>query len=200
MSGISLGTYMSASFERKPDNHLPETCKYTITLLEDNQLWLDFEAQSKISSSKWHVEGEYEETSAMTIRYTVEANPFGGGPAKGTVVSLNIDPQSETITFDGHDCKFGASITSVEMENISKDAPTRAAPAPAASAASTGEFLTLAQLQDEKVWKAAGVDASSRENALSDSEFQSLFGMDKKAFAEQPKWKKETTKRKHKLY
>lgn len=208
---MKLGPYISPDFERTPDGkRITDTCRYTITLLEDNQLWLDFESRSKIDSSKWHCEGPYEETSDTTIQYKVEARPYGGGPAQNSVLSLDMDLKAGTITFDGQKCAFQGGITSVEMENVSQAKPDpkpapkaedKAAPTPsAATPAAAGETLTLEQLKDEKTWKAKGLDPANKETYLSDAEFQSLFGMGKAEFATQPKWKKETAKKKHGLY
>lgn len=249
---LKLGPYISPEFERTPEGKgLPDVCSYTISLLEDNQLWLDFESKSKINSSKWHVEGPYEETSDSTIQYKIEGRPFGGGPAVGSVLSLDMDLKAGTITFDGQTCAFKGEITGVEMENVSqgKPEPKKAPAAPAApegkpepepkaepkkaqaapaaagdapkaeekaspaapgdapkaekaapAAPAAGDALTLAELQDEQIWKPRGVDASKRETYLSDSEFQSLFGVDKAQFAAMPKWKQETAKKKHKLF
>jgi hypothetical protein len=121
---MKLGTYVSADFERTPEGKgIVDTCSYTITLLEDDQLWLDFETKSKIDSSKWHVEGPYEETLDTKIQYTVARRPWGGGPAVKTVLSLDMDLKAGTITFDGQTCAIKEDITSVEMENVSQALP-----------------------------------------------------------------------------
>ena len=41
----------------------------------------------------------------------------------------------------------------------------------------------------------AGINSDRREVYLSDNEFRSLFGVDKKAFESQPKWKQVSKKR-----
>merc|ERR1712187_60349 len=86
--------------------------------------------------------------------------------------------------------------------------PKKKAPAPAetpVAAAPAGDedyfgILTLAQLQDEKVWKPLGVKASTREKNLSDEEFKSCFEVDKAAFKALPKFKQEALKKKHKIF
>ena len=45
----------------------------------------------------------------------------------------------------------------------------------------------------------AGVDASQRQNYLSDAEFQATFGMDKDAFGKLPGWQKTAAKKKANL-
>jgi len=181
-------------------------------LLEDDQLWLDFESRSKIDSSKWHCEGPYEETSDTKIQYTVKSTPWGGGgPAAKTELSFDIDIKAGTITHDGQKCAFQADITSVDMANVSQAKPepkappkveTKVATKPAATTAAmpAGEALTLDQLKDEQVCKAKGVDPAVKETYLSDADFQELFKMPKAEFAALPKWRQETAKKKHGLF
>lgn len=49
--------------------------------------------------------------------------------------------------------------------------------------------LTLQELKDESVWKAAGVDGSCKELYLSDGDFSTTIGMSKEDFGKLPKWK-----------
>ena len=60
--------------------------------------------------------------------------------------------------------------------------------------------LSLAVLQLAADKLPAGVDASQRQNYLSDAEFQSVFGMDKAAFEKLPGWKKTAAKKKADLF
>jgi hypothetical protein len=45
-----------------------------------------------------------------------------------------------------------------------------------------------------------GIDYKRRETYLSDSEFQTVFGITKEEFYQQPGWKQELQKRKHDLF
>ena len=75
-----------------------------------------------------------------------------------------------------------------------------AAPPPAPASVAPGETLSLAVLQLAADKLPAGVDASQRQNYLSDAEFQSVFGMDKAAFEKLPGWKKTAAKKKADLF
>ena len=68
---------------------------------------------------------------------------------------------------------------------------------PAKALASAGSF-PLVQLQAQPF--PVGVDPSKREAYVKDSVFESLFGMDRAAFAALPKWKQVAAKKKHKLF
>ena len=65
--------------------------------------------------------------------------------------------------------------------------------------ASAGE-MSLADLQDRKIWASRGVDPGTREEHLGAEEFQSLFGMAKSEWGAVPKWKKDNLKKKHGLF
>merc|ERR1711971_1292981 len=60
--------------------------------------------------------------------------------------------------------------------------------------------LILEELQDKKVWQAKGVEATRREEYLSDYDFQALFGMSKADFAKFPKWRRDSEKKIHGLF
>jgi len=142
---MKLGPYISPDFERTPEGKgIVDTCRYTITLIEDDQLWLDFESTSIIDCSKWHVEGPYEETSDTKIQYTVARRPWGGGPAIKTVLSLDMDIKAGTITFDDQKCVFHKGITSVEMKNVSQAKPEPKVPPKAETKAATTPATTTA--------------------------------------------------------
>lgn len=57
-----------------------------------------------------------------------------------------------------------------------------------------GRRPSVEDLQDRDVWKSLGVDAASREQYLSDDQFESVFGMGKAAFARLPKWRRNQKK------
>ena len=73
--------------------------------------------------------------------------------------------------------------------------PARPAELPA------GTFLPLAELRaDAAALTARGIDASHREQYLSDPEFAATFGMDRGAFAQLPTWKRNNAKKKAGLF
>ena len=75
------------------------------------------------------------------------------------------------------------------------------APAPAAPAVvPLAEPMTLEELQNPDIWKARGIDAASREQMLSDVDFQSAFGVSKEDFGKLPAWKRAQKKRELKLF
>jgi len=51
------------------------------------------------------------------------------------------------------------------------------------------------QLISRSTNPAAGIDPKKRETYLSSEEFQNIFGMDRKKFYEQPKWKQDLQKK-----
>lgn len=55
--------------------------------------------------------------------------------------------------------------------------------------------MTLQELQDPSIWKERGVEATSREQMLSDADFENTFGMTKENFGKLPAWKKGQKKR-----
>jgi len=65
------------------------------------------------------------------------------------------------------------------------------------AAVSDGKSHTLQELQEGCP---DGVLPEAKEQALSDKEFQDVFGMSKADFAAQPKWKQTDAKKKHKLF
>jgi len=71
---------------------------------------------------------------------------------------------------------------------------------PEAADTTITETLSLAELQDASVWKGRNVIATERERYLPDDVFQSLFGMEKEAFAKLPKWKRDNKKKEHGLF
>jgi len=73
-------------------------------------------------------------------------------------------------------------------------------PAATAETNAAAGVMTLEELQDPKIWKAKGVDPLTREQHLSDEEFQNLFKMSKDEFAGLPDWKKKGEKKKHGLF
>lgn len=76
-----------------------------------------------------------------------------------------------------------------------------AAPAPAAPAVvPLAEAMTLEELQNPDIWKARGINATSREQMLSDVDFQSAFGVSKEDFGKLPAWKRAQKKRELKLF
>lgn len=60
--------------------------------------------------------------------------------------------------------------------------------------------FSLEDLQNPDVWKVRGVDASCREQYLSDAAFEAVFGVSKADFEKLPKWKKDNQKKQHKLF
>jgi len=69
-----------------------------------------------------------------------------------------------------------------------------------ADKAAVGPF-TLQELKDSaEACKAKGIDCSKREAYLSDSQFKTVFAMDRAAFDAQAKWKKDSLKKKVGLF
>lgn len=60
--------------------------------------------------------------------------------------------------------------------------------------------FSLEELQNPAVWKDRGIEASRREEYLTDAAFLGLFGMTKEDFAKMPKWKRDGRKREHGLF
>jgi len=59
---------------------------------------------------------------------------------------------------------------------------------------------TLEQLTNPHVWQKIHINPAERELLLPDSTFKQLFCMDKKAFGELQKWKRQSLKKKHGLF
>lgn len=64
---------------------------------------------------------------------------------------------------------------------------------------SAGKTYTLVQLKSGQL-TAADIDLNHREQYLSDEEFKTVFGMDKKAFGELKGWKQAELKKKVSLF
>lgn len=80
-------------------------------------------------------------------------------------------------------------------------APEESAPPVVPGAAATAGCYTLEELTDKRTWeKLPDVVATERETYLLDDVFNELFGMPKAEFAKLPKWKRDTTKKKHNLF
>lgn len=92
-----------------------------------------------------------------------------------------------------------AAPPSVAAEAAGARLHTTSPAATAASDAAAGT-MSLEDLQNPAVWKPAGVDPTNREVHLADDVFQATFGMAKADFAKQPKWKKDSEKKKHNLF
>jgi len=88
-----------------------------------------------------------------------------------------------------------------EPERVAEvpDTSVAAADASPKSAAAVG-CLTLEELKDRTVWQAKCVEATKREEYLSDDAFQTLFGVSKADFAKLPKWKRDSEKKLHGLF
>lgn len=82
-----------------------------------------------------------------------------------------------------------------------KEAEEAAANAPISEkVASTGGPYSYKQLTCDVEFRPDDVDTKQRETYLSDDEFQTIFGMDKAAFAALPKWKMNNKKKEKKLH
>jgi hypothetical protein len=69
-----------------------------------------------------------------------------------------------------------------------------------AEQAQSGHY-TLAQLTDFRIWrKLPNVKPTEREIYLSPRIFKELFSMQKEEFAELPRWKRDSLKRRHGLF
>lgn len=64
----------------------------------------------------------------------------------------------------------------------------------------TGRFLTLEELKDATVWKSLGVEASCREQMLSNDDFKAAFGSTKEEFQRLPGWKRTQKKKEMGLF
>ena len=62
------------------------------------------------------------------------------------------------------------------------------------------QYYTLEQLQDKSTCETLGVTLKEREKYLSNADFEALFKVTKDEFEKKPNWKKETEKKKHKLF
>lgn len=82
-----------------------------------------------------------------------------------------------------------------KLEKEPKDVPAPAPAVPAVLPARSGECMTLEELRDADVWKARGIDASSREQMLSDADFQAAFGVSREDFGKLAGWKRTQKKR-----
>jgi len=92
--------------------------------------------------------------------------------------------------------KEAAEAKAEEEAAAAKKAEEEAEKAAKAEAAA-GSSFTLEELQ---AGVPEGVDAANKQNYLADDVFQTLFGMDKDAFAKLPKWKQNKQKKEHKLF
>jgi len=89
----------------------------------------------------------------------------------------------------------------VMSHNIIKDDPRKVeAPAAAIPAAVPDGCFSLEDMMNPEVWKANGVDASMREQYLSDDAFAAVFGQSKAEFEKLPKWKRDKQKKDHGLF
>ena len=86
------------------------------------------------------------------------------------------------------------SEAKAEDKPAAPEVPSRGASAPVVPTA--GGTYTLEQLQG----KIASIDPTKKEEYLSDSDFQEVFGMSKTAFGALPKWKRNAAKKKHGLF
>lgn len=82
-----------------------------------------------------------------------------------------------------------------EEPTAPKEVPAPAPAVPAVLPARCGEPMTLEELRDADIWKARGIDASSREQMLSDADFQTAFGVTKEDFGKLAGWKRAQKKR-----
>merc|ERR1712137_928634 len=102
-------------------------------------------------------------------------------------------------------------MVTLDAKNVpQQEAPVKDEPAPAKSDTAVagsshpspeevGE-MSLEELQDPAAWKAKNVDPAHRERYLGCHEFKNLFGVDKFAFSDLPKWKQDKLKKDHKLF
>jgi len=100
--------------------------------------------------------------------------------------------------------KEAAAKKAAEKAAVDEKVSTQAAAVAPAAEKGTAEMaaapeeipiLSLAELKDDKVWKAKGVNPTRREQSLSDAEFKATFNMDKEGFAKTPKWKQDKLKK-----
>jgi len=116
--------------------------------------------------------------------------------------------EGDGIMVDGHTTKATSGSAGV-MErtkvdvmghSIVKTEAQEAAPAKPVPTEVPVGCLSLEDLRDINVWKEKGVDATTREQYLSDEAFAAVFGMSKADFAKLPKWKQDKVKKEHKLF
>lgn len=118
------------------------------------------------------------------LKPTSPSRGEGGGYAQTSPLFKEKEKMDEKSVFDA---KPQAAVAGV-------------APSQPQSAAIVTEFFSLQELQDSSFWKEKNVVATERERYLRDDVFQTLFGMDKEAFAKLPKWKRDNKKKEQGLF
>lgn len=193
---LPLGTY----FGKAEETDDAERC--SITLAKDGRCKLEVST----ATTHWCVEGVYKEEGCRKgdgiVYFNVEKGAESG-PTAGDVMEFVVKAGStnKDLVHKGIACALIVGVPTFEVLMLHKRAAKAAVQqeAPQATPAFTGT-LTLAELLNADVWKATGVDPGAREQHLSDSEFFSLFGMDKAAFLKLPKWKRDAKKKEHNLF
>jgi hypothetical protein len=165
------------------------------------------------SVTKWIADGTYEEVlggsgDLESVAFTCETSPSEqGAPAQGQVFNFGIEKgaTNERLTCEGISCPLQLGLQAEDLRKMMQPPRREAVTRPEGAATVSEEnvpagFYSLAQLQDGNIWKAAGLDANTREMYLSDETFNTVFGMSKSEFEGQPKWKRDAAKKKQGLF
>lgn len=134
-----------------------------------------------------------EETPVVVVHAGSEPNMF-------KMAFLGWDDSAAQVFEDPYTKK----LRLIEEAKAKERGEEYVAPAAAAPAAAPANYAdpasTVYSLADLQARVHADVDPSQRENYLSDDEFKKVFKMDKAAFADLKKWKKDQLKKDNKLW
>jgi len=119
----------------------------------------------------------------------------------GAASSANLNSKERGVARDGMRVRFAAQpIDSDASSSRPPDSGMGLASQHVAEQAETG-YHTLAQLTDFRIWrKLPSVKPTEREIYLPPRVFKELFSMQKEEFAELPRWKRDSLKRRHGLF
>lgn len=158
----------------------------------------------------WCVEGDYTEIpndggkGSKSVSFVVESVVSGTFAAGGTPLELLVEAGESHpgLVCFGVKCSYQIGKPEHELTTMMRtlqvakpvEAPVAAEPV----WADTSTSFPLAQVQND--FKKLNLDPSKREMYLSDAEFETLFKVNKEAFAGQPKWKRDAKKKELKLF
>eukprot|EP00929_Paragymnodinium_shiwhaense_P023449 TRINITY_DN14671_c0_g1_i1.p1 TRINITY_DN14671_c0_g1~~TRINITY_DN14671_c0_g1_i1.p1 ORF type:complete len:366 (+),score=98.20 TRINITY_DN14671_c0_g1_i1:68-1099(+) len=125
------------------------------------------------------------------------ASPKAESSAKTNESVAGSDPPSSAPSPAASSPAAAASPSAASEEKV---AAAAAKSEEEAAPSQGGNFYSLEQLTDKRQWEKLDIVSTERETYLADDVFKGLFGVDKEAFAKQPKWKKENQKKKHGLF
>ncbi|CAH2058478.1 unnamed protein product [Thlaspi arvense] len=125
-------------------------------------------------------------------RRSTSSNPADDNPL--TEAKDEADPSEEA----GHETKEEEEVSAAVEEPEAKQEETEEQDD--SERETSGATFTYEQLRARSENPVTGIDFKRRETYLSEEEFQSVFGMEKEAFNNLPRWKQDLLKKKYDLF